>query len=56
MTRISVFAFMMGLFLGFHIFVSLGKYHFMDRLLLHMLRNHGYLKQMLNAVIFVSFN
>jgi hypothetical protein len=56
MTRISVFAFMMELFLGFHIFVSLGKYHFMDRLLLHMLRNHGYLKQMLNVVIFVSFN
>ena len=53
---IFIFAFMMVLLREFRISVSLGKYHFMDRLLLHMLRNHGYLKQMLNVVIFVSFN
>ena len=56
MIRISVFAFMMGLLLGFHISVSLGKYHFIVRQLLNKRRNHGYQGQMLNVVIFESFD
>jgi hypothetical protein len=56
MIRISVFVFMMGLLLGFHISVSLSKYHLMVHQVLNKYYNHGYQEQMLNVVIFEFFD